>query len=105
MERGDRPGVAGPQADGGLLLDFAVATDDRLRRAADERARARATARTVRGGVLERARVGRGDEEDREVGRSGAGAEALEHLTHDLADGRRRDGVLGQTRSERHAAR
>ena len=36
MERRDRPGVARPQADGRLLLDLAVATDDRLGRAAHE---------------------------------------------------------------------
>src|SRR5207244_11324534 len=93
MEGRDRPRVAGPEADGRLLLDLAAATDDRLRRAADERAGPEHRAHGP-GGVLERARMGRGDEEDREVGRSGTGPETLEHLARDLADGGRGDGVL-----------
>ena len=86
--------VAGPQGDRRPGLDLARAAHHRLRRAAEKDARPQHLAHGA-GGVLQRAGMGRGDEEEREVGVPSHG---LEQLAGHLADGMTGERVLGERR-------
>ena len=97
----DWPCVPGPQRHGRALLDLSRAGDERLSRAAEQRARAE---RGADGGghVLHRPCMSSSDEEESEVGRPGLGTESVEHLADRLAGGLRRQRMLRQPCCEGH---
>ena len=88
-----------PQHDPRRLLDLLGSSEDRHRGGPDEHPWVDESANCP-GDVLQRAGVGAGHEQHGDIGR---GAERLEDLPDDLADGLRGEGVLAERRGEGRA--